>query len=604
MEIIRTFIFIWALFKKFPTLFVLNIVSFTIAGLIESAGVFSIVPVIDIFLHPDLNNISTVTKKFINCMGLVGIFPTTVNFIIILLVFITFQSVCIIFARYLVLQTKYSVLKDLIKETYTSFFNARWHFFSSVNRGAMLNTFNREIALVGDSFESICNIFSDFFRIGFYLAIPIYISWQSSLIAIGSGLVFSTPLLFFGRKNYTLGQKSTVTANKYMEVLQESFGVAKVILGYGNQRKNMTELNRTFEQHSNAAIEFLTLKNSTAKIFEPFGWVSMLFSIYIAYEYFAVPIAEVAAFAYTLLRVVPVIGNIVTQKNSLSNFLPNYEQVNYMNNLAKQQVQKTGKIPFRHLEKDIEIKRVQFSYPNYKPVLNDINAVIKKGKMTAFVGESGAGKSTLIDLIMGFYEPDDGIVTIDGIPLFEHDIISFRQRIGFVPQESILFNTTIRNNLLWSRDDADEDDIVEACKLANAHAFIMEMPHGYDTVVGDRGVLLSGGQRQRIALARAILRKPELLILDEATSALDSQSELLIQDAIEEIANKTTIVAIAHRLSTIARADWIYVLENGCVIEQGTYQELINSKGKFSHMARLQGLVLDNIASKELIVRK
>ena len=132
----------------------------------------------------------------------------------------------------------------------------------------------------------------------------------------------------------------------------------------------------------------------------------------------------------------------------------------------------------------------------------------------------------------------------------------------------------------------------------------MEMPHGYDTVVGDRGVLLSGGQRQRIALARAILRKPELLILDEATSALDSQSELLIQDAIEEIANKTTIVAIAHRLSTIARADWIYVLENGSVIEQGTYQELINSKGKFSHMARLQGLVLDNIASKELIVRK
>ena len=128
--------------------------------------------------------------------------------------------------------------------------------------------------------------------------------------------------------------------------------------------------------------------------------------------------------------------------------------------------------------------------------------------MTAFVGESGAGKSTLIDLIMGFYEPDDGIVTIDGIPLFEHDIISFRQRIGFVPQESILFNTTIRNNLLWSRDDADEDDIVEACKLANAHAFIVEMPHGYDTVVGDRGVLLSGGQRQRIALARAILRKP------------------------------------------------------------------------------------------------
>ena len=601
----KTLIFTWTLFKKFPVLFISNVVSITLVGLIEMTSVFSIVPVIDTFLHPDLGgDISDVTKKFIRCMELAGVTITKINFLIILLIFIIFQSVFIIFTRYLLQQTKYSVLRNLITETYNSFFNARWHFFSNTNRGTMLNTFNREITLVGDSFESICIIFSDIFRLGFYIAVPIYISWQSTLIAIGSGLFFAAPLLLLSRINFRFGQKSTSTANKYVEVLQESFGAAKVILGYGNQYKNMEKLDKAFEQHSKAIVGFSTLRNATPKIFEPFGWLSMIFAIYIACEKFAVPVAEVAIFAYTLLRVIPLIGNIVTQKNSLSNFSPSHEQVTYMNNLAKQQVQKTGKVPFTRLGRTIELKGIQFAYPNHEPVLNNINAVIKKGKMTAFVGESGAGKSTLIDLIMGFYEPDDGIVTIDGIPLFEHDIISFRQRIGFVPQDSILFNTSIRNNLLWSKDDATENDIIEACKLANAHDFIMEMPHGYDTVVGDRGVLLSGGQRQRIALARAVLRKPELLILDEATSALDSQSELLIQEAIEEIANKTTIVAIAHRLSTIARADWIYVLENGCVVEQGTYHELISSKGKFAYMARLQGLAFNNITSKEFIVRK
>jgi ATP-binding cassette subfamily B protein len=291
------------------------------------------------------------------------------------------------------------------------------------------------------------------------------------------------------------------------------------------------------------------------------------------------------------MRIVPIIGNVISRKNVLHNFLPSYEQINYMINKAKQNVQKSGKLPFRQLSNSVEFKGVTFAYPSHGPVLKDINAVIRKGRMTAFVGESGTGKSTLVDLLIGFYEPNKGEITLDGTSLFEYNILSFRQRIGFVPQDSFLFNNTIRNNLLWSHEKATEKEVVEACKLANAHDFIMEMPNDYDTVVGDRGVRLSGGQRQRIALARALLRKPELLILDEATSSLDSQSETLIQQAIEEIAHQTTIVSIAHRLSTIAKADWIYVLEDGCIVEQGTYQELFDLKGTFSNMAGIQGLV-------------
>tara|TARA_B100002003_G_scaffold48456_1_gene43580 strand:- start:1141 stop:2064 length:924 start_codon:yes stop_codon:yes gene_type:complete len=304
-----------------------------------------------------------------------------------------------------------------------------------------------------------------------------------------------------------------------------------------------------------------------------------------------VTIAEVAIIVYALFKIFPLMATVNRDKNSLTGFIPSYEQIDSLNKQARLQVQKTGNLPFRKFENTITCKGVTYAYSNHKPVLSDIDIVIEKGKTVAIVGESGAGKSTLIDILIGFCEPHNGIVTVDGISLFEYDIKSFRQKTGFVPQDSILFHDTIRNNLLWSYDTATENEVEEACKLANAHDFIMEMPEGYNTVVGDRGVRLSGGQRQRIALARALLRKPELLILDEATSSLDSQSETLIQEAIEKIAHQTTMVIIAHRLSTIANADWIYVLEEGRVVEQGTYGELIDLKSSFKRMAELQGLV-------------
>jgi ABC-type multidrug transport system fused ATPase/permease subunit len=261
-----------------------------------------------------------------------------------------------------------------------------------------------------------------------------------------------------------------------------------------------------------------------------------------------------------------------------------------MNRLACENVQKTGSFVFNRIDDGFEYKGVSFSYPDHNPVLNDINVTIKKGKLTAIVGESGSGKSTLIDLLIGFYEPDKGVVLADNKPLQEFDIYSFRRHIGYVPQDTILFNDTVKNNLLWSNEEATENEIIEVCKLANAHEFIMNLPELYNTVVGERGVRLSGGERRRIALARALLRRPELLILDEATSALDSRSELLIKDAIENIAHKTTLVVIAHRLSTIVNADFIYVLQKGRIIEQGSYHNLIKSNSAFKQAVEMQRL--------------
>ncbi len=332
------------------------------------------------------------------------------------------------------------------------------------------------------------------------------------------------------------------------------------------------------------------LKNALPKIYEPLGWVAIITTMYISSKYSMLTIAEMGVVGYAFLRLLPMIGGFTSIKHTIINFYPSYEQVAYMNRLACENIQNTGDFVFDRIDDAFEYKDVSFSYPGHDPVLKDINITIKKGKVTAIVGESGSGKSTLIDLLIGFYEPDKGVILVDKKPLQEFEIYSFRRHIGYVPQDTVLFNDTVKNNLLWSNERATEKEIIEVCKLANADEFIMNLSDGYDTVVGERGVRLSGGERQRIALARALLRKPELLILDEATSALDSHSELLIKSAIEKIAHKTTLVVIAHRLSTIVNADLIYVLQKGRIIEQGNYHNLIKSGNVFKQAVEMQRL--------------
>ena len=259
--------------------------------------------------------------------------------------------------------------------------------------------------------------------------------------------------------------------------------------------------------------------------------------------------------------------------------MPSYEQLVSLRNRAAGFEEIQGDRIFSRLEHGIEFKELSFTYPGRERTLTAVNLYLRKGRMTALVGESGSGKSTVTDLVLGLQIPEKGQVLIDGVPFGDWQQNSFRECVGYVPQEPQLFHSTIRDNLLWSFDRASESDLWEALRLANAATFVKELPHGIDTVVGYRGVRLSGGQRQRIALARALLRKPELLILDEATSALDSESERLIQQSIDQVAHDTTILIVAHRLSTIVKANQIYVLSQGRVVEEGSFSALSLKSG-------------------------
>lgn len=237
---------------------------------------------------------------------------------------------------------------------------------------------------------------------------------------------------------------------------------------------------------------------------------------------------------------------------------------------------------------DVVLKNVSFEYVTGQPVLKDVSLLFEGGKMTALVGPSGSGKSTIINLMMRLYDPQNGSVEIQGVDLRDVSFVSLREQVSYVGQETFLFSGTIKHNISVGRDNATEDDIIAAAKAANAHDFIVKMPEGYDTWLGENGAGLSGGQRQRIAIARAMLRDADILILDEATSALDSESEALVRDALERLTLNKTSIVIAHRLSTINRADKIVVMDNGEVVEQGTRRELLASDGLYKRLHSIQ----------------
>lgn len=250
--------------------------------------------------------------------------------------------------------------------------------------------------------------------------------------------------------------------------------------------------------------------------------------------------------------------------------------------------EKKDAIALQKASGDVELKNVSFEYVSGQPVLKDVNVLFEGGQMTALVGPSGSGKSTIINLMMRLYDPQNGSVEINGMDLRDVSFASLREHVSYVGQETFLFSGTIKHNISVGRDNATEEEIIAAAKAANAHDFIMKMPEGYDTRLGENGSGLSGGQRQRVAIARAMLRDADILILDEATSALDSESEALVRDALERLTLNKTSIVIAHRLSTINRADKIVVMDNGEVVEQGSRRELLANDGLYKRLHSIQ----------------
>jgi ATP-binding cassette subfamily B protein/subfamily B ATP-binding cassette protein MsbA len=298
---------------------------------------------------------------------------------------------------------------------------------------------------------------------------------------------------------------------------------------------------------------------------------------------------SLVTFVVALQRLNGTFGTVAASLGSLNTNSAPLDLLNKLLEPADKQFRRRGGLTFKSLQQAISLRNVTLQYsPELQPALRNLNLDIPRGSTVALVGSSGAGKSSIADILVGLYDATEGQILIDGRPLPDFDLISWQQHLGVVSQDTFLFNATIAENISHGTPDSTRAQIIEAAEKAQAAGFISDLPDGYDTLIGERGYILSGGQRQRLSLARAILRDPELLILDEATSALDTQSERLVQQAIDQFERQHTVLVIAHRLSTIVKADLICVLEKGQIVEQGNHQELLEKQGIYASLWRQQ----------------
>ena len=570
--------------RQFGVLFFILVVE----GFVAASAVLAVVPLADFLFDPDLKSPSQLSRVLLDFLKALSIPPSFWFFGLLFVASNLVKGLLDVTARYSILCIKYQVQRGLFDEALTTFFKARWEFFSGADQGRLLNTFNKELANIGDTLGQLATQLARVVQLCIYLAVPLWLNAPMTLTALALALLLGAPLLLLQRVSYRLGQKNIESCNVLLGVISEVLSAARLILGFGRQEQSRDRSLRAFNQHVHATLRSQTLETAVTGLYQPVGILSAVVALGIGLQQGS-PVAEMAALLWSLLRALPILGGLLSANVSISSFLPSYEQLASLRQQASQVEEHEGARIFARLESGVVLTGVDFTYPGRQQTLRGINLAIRKGQMTALVGESGSGKSTIADLVLGLQIPERGVVLLDGISFGLWKQNSFRERIGYVPQDPLLFHSSIRDNLLWSHPQGSESDLWEALSMANAELFVKQLPQGIDTIVGDRGVRLSGGQRQRIALARALLRKPDLLILDEATSALDSESERLIQESIDRVAQDTTILIVAHRLSSIVKADYVYVLHDGRVVEEGRYADLCREpSGVLSRMIQAQ----------------
>ena len=488
--------------------------------------------------------------------------------------------------------TQLNFLDLLRKQIFEQLQAVNLSFFTRTKTGEIINTITTEIERIRQAFGGVAFLVGRGLTVFTYLLSMFLLSWQLTVISL---LLFS--LMVVGLSTFiakTREKSFPVTAanGQLTSTAIEFINGIRTIQAFATQD---FERKRYYKASSELIHASTELSRSWIGI-KPFseGLASTILVGIIILSFAGIlkgatlNLASLLTFFFILLRLVPILQDVNGTRAFLATMQGATDNIKELLRNDNKNYFKNGDIEFPGLKRSIDFGSVDFGYDETSLVLKNISLTIEKGQMTALVGASGAGKTTLADLIMRFYDPISGKVLIDGVDLRHIEINSLRGKLAMVSQDTFIFNTTVRNNIAYGTNDATDTKIMEAAQLANALEFIEEMPEGFETILGDRGVRLSGGQRQRIAIARALLRNPEILILDEATSALDSVSERLIQDSIEQLTVGRTVIAIAHRLSTIMRADKVIVLEQGEIVEQGTYNELLALRGKLWNYHQMQ----------------
>ena len=465
-------------------------------------------------------------------------------------------------------------------------------FFNDQRKGDLISRFTNDVGEMENTVVNAFKAIKEPITLVIYIGVLFRISPELTLFTLIVLPLMGTVISIIIKRLKKRAVQSQETMGRIVNILDESFSGMRVINAFNARNFILKKIEKetTFHRKVNLSI---SRKNELASPLSEFlGVVVVAFILYYGGQWVLSGTDELKPSAFILFltfyaSMIQPAKNFSNGITSLQKGIASAQRI-FATIDAESAIQnKPNAIHLEEFKNQIEFKKVSFAYEN-EPVLSNLELTIEKGKTVALVGPSGGGKSTLADLIPRFYDPTHGEVLLDGISLKDYELDSLRKQIGVVTQESILFNDTIFNNIAFGMENVKEEDVIRAAQVANAHDFIMQQENGYQTFIGERGSKLSGGQRQRLSIARAVLKNPPILILDEATSALDSESERLVQDALNNLMKNRTSVVIAHRLSTIQHADEILVIQKGHIVERGRHEELIQRNGLYRKLKDIQ----------------
>jgi ABC-type multidrug transport system fused ATPase/permease subunit len=574
-----------------------NQLGMALMSLLEGVGIFLLIPLINLTGIFKLNGGDHSRFPFLTRWF--HVFSPTVNLFLILVIYVGLMIGQNAFQKHqMVLNAKIQqrFVRHLKEETYQAILQSDWKFFIRKRKSDLTNVILVELSRVGAGTNSFLQFLSSLIFTVIQMGFALYISTKMTFfVLIFGGLLLLFARSFIRKSNY-LGKDTVELSRAYLA------GVTDQLNGIKDIKSNLLEAHHINWFHGISKkietnmVQLTELRMSSQFVYKCASSVLIALFLFFSIQMFKAQPTQLMLVLVIYSRLWPKITTIQSNLEEISSNLPSFNALIQLQKECQESKEIKSKIgnvnvePIR-LTMGLECRQVYFSYESADQgyALENINLVIPPNEMTAVVGKSGAGKSTLIDLLMGLNRPQMGEVWMEGEPMNDQRLLTLRQSISYVPQDPFVFNTSIRDNLMIVSPNANDEELWEALEFAAAAEFVQKLPQKLETLIGDRGIKLSGGERQRLVLARAILKKPSILILDEATSALDTENEAKIHEALERIRGKMTLIVIAHRLSTIRHADQVVVLDKGRVVQTGQYNQLAKEKrGVFSHLLARQ----------------